>query len=292
MREALKRVVENFFPKLEFVDYKTLEGGFSSEVFLIELRSEDEVENLVLRTEGGPPAENSIKTEFDLLNILHSRGIPCPKPLFLDTSCKTLDKRFMLMSYLKGEVDIPNSDNLSFIEEMVRKLRYIHETKTDSLPNLNLRINPLDNLFEYLPVGKNWDKLKNFLLSIPDTEYTGNRMLLHGDFWPGNILWKNNKIVGIVDWEYAAIGDPFSDLAVTSLDLRYSFGVQGMKKLLEIYSDYLPIDRFRYSLWLIYVASSTLYFMDEWNLEKKIKSIMAKEAMATIEEESYFLLNS
>ena len=65
-----------------------------------------------------------------------------------------------------------------------------------------------------------------------------------------------------------------------------------MKKLLEIYSDYLPIDRFRYSLWLIYVASSTLYFMDEWNLEKKIKSIMAKEAMATIEEESYFLLNS
>ena len=292
MREALKRVVENFFPKLEFVDYKTLEGGFSSEVFLIELRSENEVENLVLRMEGGPPAENSIKTEFDLLNILHSRGIPCPKPLFLDTSCKTLDKRFMLMSYLKGEVDIPNSDNLSFIEEMVRKLRHIHETKTDSLPNLNLRINPLDDLFEYLPVGKNWDKLKNFLLSIPNTEYTGTRMLLHGDFWPGNILWKNNKIVGIVDWEYAAIGDPFSDLAVTSLDLRYSFGVQGMKKLLEIYSDYLPIDRFRYSLWLIYVASSTLYFMDEWNLEKKIKSIMAKEAMATIEEESYFLLNS
>ena len=94
-------------------------------------------------------------------------------------------------------------------------------------------------------------------------------MLLHGDFWPGNILWKNKKIVGIVDWEYAAIGDPFSDLAVTSLDLRYSFGVQGMKKLLEIYSDYLPIDRFRYSLWLIYVASSTLYFIHEWNLEKK-----------------------
>ena len=119
MREALKRVVENFFPKLEFVDYKTLEGGFSSEVFLIELRSENEVENLVLRTEGGPPAENSIKTEFDLLSILHSRGIPCPKPLFLDTSCKTLDKRFMLMSYLEGEADIPNSDNLSFIEEMV-----------------------------------------------------------------------------------------------------------------------------------------------------------------------------
>ena len=292
MREELKRIVGTFLPNLEFVDYKPIAGGFSTEVFLIELRSEHDIKKLVLRTEGGQPAENSIKTEFDLLSILHRRGIPCPKPLFLDTSCKTLDKRFMLMSYLKGEAEIPYSENLSFIEEMGKKLRYIHETETDSLPNLSLRINPLDNLFEYLPVTTNRDELINFLRSIPDTEYKGTRMLLHGDFWPGNILWKNTEIVGIVDWEYAAIGDPFSDLAVTSLDLRYSLGVQGMKKLLEIYSNFLPIDRFRYSLWLIYVASSTLYFIDEWKLEKKMKSLMKKEAMAAIEEETYFLLNS
>ena len=55
---------------------------------------------------------------------------------------------------------------------------------------------------------------------------------MHGDYWPGNILWKQKKITGIVDWEYAAIGDPFSDLAVTSLELRYEYGVKGMEELL------------------------------------------------------------
>ena len=105
-------------------------------------------------------------------------------------------------------------------------------------------------------------------------------------------IWKQKKITGIVDWEYAAIGDPFSDLAVTSLELRYEYGVEGMEELLEINSSFLPIDRLRYSLWLIFVASSTLYFIHEWKLTKDRESSMKKEAMATIEEESYFLLNS
>ena len=65
-----------------------------------------------------------------------------------------------------------------------------------------------------------------------------------------------------------------------------------MKKFLEIYSSFMRIDRLRYSLWLIYVASSTLHFIHEWKLKKEWKSLMKKEAMSTIEEESNFLLNS
>ena len=68
--------------------------------------------------------------------------------------------------------------------------------------------------------------------------------------------------------------------------------VKGMEELLEIYSSFLPIDRLRYSLWLIFVASSTLYFIHEWKLTKDRETSMKKEAIATIEEESYFLLNS
>ena len=245
-----------------------------------------------MRSEGGPPAENTIKTEFELLKILHETEIPCAEPLFLDTSRKILDKEFMLMSHLEGSIDIPDRKNLSSIKEIARNLRSIHETNTSFLPNLPLRIDPLEDLFDYLPHGKNGDKLKKFLSTKNNTEYKGTRVFLHGDYWPGNILWKQKKITGIVDWEYAAIGDPFSDLAVTSLELRYEYGVKGMEELLEIYSSFLPIDRLRYSLWLIFVASSTLYFIHEWKLTKDRETSMKKEAIATIEEESYFLLNS
>ena len=36
--------------------------------------------------------------------------------------------------------------------------------------------------------------------------------LLHGDPNPGNYLFRGNEVVGVVDWEVAAIGDPRSDL--------------------------------------------------------------------------------
>ena len=291
-KERIQEIIEIFSPGADLVNFKRLEGGVSSDVFQIEIELDKTLKKLVLRSEGGPPAENTIKTEFELLKILHETEIPCAEPLFLDTSCKILDKNFMLMSQLEGSIDIPDRENLSSIKEMARNLRCIHETNTSFLPNLPLRIDPLEDLFDYLPHGKNGDKLKKFLSTKNNTEYKGTRVFLHGDYWPGNILWKQKKITGIVDWEYAAIGDPFSDLAVTSLELRYEYGVKGMEELLEIYSSFLPIDRLRYSLWLIFVASSTLYFIHEWKLTKDRESSMKKEAMATIEEESYFLLNS
>ena len=291
-KERIQEIIEIFSPSAELMNFKRLEGGVSSDVFQIEIELEKNLKKLVLRSEGGPPAENTIKTEFELLKILHETEIPCAEPLFLDTSRKILDKEFMLMSHLEGSIDIPDRKNLSYIKEIARNLRCIHETNTSFLPNLPLRIDPLEDLFDYLPYGKNGDKLKKFLSTKNNTEYKGTRVFLHGDYWPGNILWKQKKITGIVDWEYAAIGDPFSDLAVTSLELRYEYGVKGMEELLEIYSSFLPIDRLRYSLWLIFVASSTLYFIHEWKLTKDRESSMKKEAMATIEEESYFLLNS
>ena len=291
-KERIQEIIEIFSPGADLMNFKRLEGGVSSDVFQIEIELEKTLKKLVLRSEGGPPAENTIKTEFELLKILQETEIPCAEPLFLDTSRKILDKKFMLMSHLEGSIDIPDRKNLSSIKEIARNLRSIHETNTSFLPNLPLRIDPLEDLFDYLPHGKNGDKLKKFLSTKNNTEYKGTRVFLHGDYWPGNILWKQKKITGIVDWEYAAIGDPFSDLAVTSLELRYEYGVKGMEELLEIYSSFLPIDRLRYSLWLIFVASSTLYFIHEWKLTKDRESSMKKEAMATIEEESYFLLNS
>ena len=291
-KERIQEIIEIFSPGADLVNFKRLEGGVSSDVFQIEIELDKTLKKLVLRSEGGPPAENTIKTEFDLLKILHETEIPCAEPLFLDTSCKILDKNFMLMSQLEGSIDIPDRENLSSIKEMARNLRCIHETNTSFLPNLPLRIDPLEDLFDYLPHSKDADKLKRLLSTKNDTQYKGSRVFLHGDYWPGNILWDQKKITGVVDWEYAAIGDPFSDLAVTSLELRYEFGVKGMKKLSEIYSSFLSIDKFRYSLWLIYVASSTLYFIHEWKLKKERESLMKEEAMATIKEESYFLLNS
>ena len=38
--------------------------------------------------------------------------------------------------------------------------------------------------------------------------------LLHGDYWPGNILWKDGRLAAVIDWEDACLGDPLVDLAM------------------------------------------------------------------------------
>ncbi|KHJ75808.1 hypothetical protein OESDEN_24575 [Oesophagostomum dentatum] len=47
-------------------------------------------------------------------------------------------------------------------------------------------------------------------------EYTSGRrpsVLVHGDLWAPNILWKDDlTIAGIVDWQLAHLGSPVEDL--------------------------------------------------------------------------------
>src|SRR5690606_20389909 len=52
--------------------------------------------------------------------------------------------------------------------------------------------------------------------------------LLHGDFWPGNVLWHEGRLAAVIDWEDAEIGDPLVDLAVSRLDTLLIFGVSAM----------------------------------------------------------------
>ena len=42
-------------------------------------------------------------------------------------------------------------------------------------------------------------------------------VFMHGDVWPGNLLWIGDSCVGLIDWKEACVGDPGSDLA----NLRY-----------------------------------------------------------------------
>ena len=62
-------------------------------------------------------------------------------------------------------------------------------------------------------------------------------------------------------------------------------GIEGIEIFKHTYSNFLDIDEYRLSLWLIFVASSTLHFIDEWKLPNKRKKKMIKEATLTIEEE-------
>ena len=283
--EKFRNIVNSFAKSAKLISWQVMKGGSSTDVFLLKIQQKNEILKYVLRTQGSKPAENSTKVEFALLNSLYLQNIPVSRPIYLDTSCKIIDKPFMIMTYLDGDIDSPDNKDLNSISKMVEALKVIHGIDVSALPKLSLRIDPLSNIETLLPSGAKWDDLKTFLLSLSSQRYKGKSVLLHGDFWSGNILWENNEIVGILDWEYAAFGDPLYDLAVTSLEMRYQYGERGMEQCKSFYGKSFELDNYRLSLWLIFIAASTHYYIKSWNLSEERKERIKNESLLTISEE-------
>jgi aminoglycoside phosphotransferase (APT) family kinase protein len=284
-KERFLKLTEILSPEGDLIYFSRLEGGVSCDVFLLEVKEGTKINKFVVRTEGLPTSENTVETEFYLLKSISNKQVPTAEAFYFDNSCEILDKPFMVMSFLEGTIFEPKEREFSFLEIMAKQLIRIHQTDIAYLPELPLRTDPLDGLISYLPKESRWDELSSLIKGLNKEIFEGEKVFLHGDFWLGNLLWKDSLIVGILDWEYAAIGDPLSDLATACLEVRYEVGIEGIEIFKHTYSNFLDIDEYRLSLWLIFVASSTLHFIDEWKLPNKRKKKMIKEATLTIEEE-------
>jgi aminoglycoside phosphotransferase (APT) family kinase protein len=78
--------------------------------------------------------------------------------------------------------------------------------------------------------------------------------LLHGDFWAGNLLWRDDRIVAVIDWEEAAVGDPLTDVATTRLDLLWAFGRRSMAAFTDHYLSLTALDPAGLALWDLVAA--------------------------------------
>jgi aminoglycoside phosphotransferase (APT) family kinase protein len=97
----------------------------------------------------------------------------------------------------------------------------------------------------------------------------GNR-LLHGDFWPGNLLWRDGELVAVIDWEDASLGNPLEDVAIARLDLLWFFGEEAMHHFSEAYRTQMgdemgeELDFESLPYWDLLAALRPTGHIDEW----------------------------
>ena len=89
--------------------------------------------------------------------------------------------------------------------------------------------------------GDEW-RIRDTLEAVWPLPQRNSPVLLHGDFWPGNILWKDGQLVGIIDWEDAALGDPLADVANSRLEVLWAFGIDAMQSFTRQYQAMTTID--------------------------------------------------
>ena len=283
--ENYQAIASRVFPGADLLNVERLQGGVSAEALRFDLGSANgDINRFVLRLHGAHYSGHTAALEHRLLQVLHESGVPVPRPLFVDANGSLVGDPFVMIEFNDGTSSIPAKQADHHINQMAEALAAIHDLPTLELPALPLRTDPLAELHQFLPRGHKWARLTAYLDSREDTEYLGEPHLLHGDFWPGNLIWKDQSIAAILDWEDAALGDPLSDVACTQLELRYKFGKQSMADLANCYARHRAIEPDRLALWQIYVAGAAQRFMGNWGLEPELEAHMRSEALNTIQE--------
>jgi aminoglycoside phosphotransferase (APT) family kinase protein len=197
--------------------------------------------------------------------------------MLLDTSCELFPRSYFVMEFIDGACDVTSVPHA--LGRMADLLAAVHRVPLEALPLLPEREDPVAGLMHWLPAE--YEALRASLrlgVRQPQTR----RTLLHGDYWPGNLLWHGGEVVGLLDWEDAALGDPLSDVACCRLELRYKHGPDAAKRFTEHYASRAVMDERELPLWDAYVAAAALVHMSQWGLEGALEAHMRSEAQAAL----------
>lgn len=114
-------------------------------------------------------------------------------------------------------------------------------------------------------------------------------VMLHGDYWPGNILWQEGGLAAVIDWENAVIGEPLADLANSRLEVLWAFGLDALQAFTRSYQEVREIETACLSYWDLWAVLKPAAKMWTWGLSpgKEREMVItlkwfAKEALSKV----------
>lgn len=274
-----EQLARKITPQSKLLRAWELKGGVSAQVTALEIeRPGGETARMIVRQHGAVDLQsnpNIAADEFRLLRALHSAGLPVPEPYYLDRSSEIFATPCIVIEYIDGEPEFEPADITEFARELATHLARIHSLDYEAL-NLSFlprhaerftatvaaRLREVDTT----PTERRiWEMLESAApLPQPNTP-----ALLHGDYWPGNMLWRAGELAAIIDWEDAAIGDPLADLANSRLEILWALGADAMNEFTQHYRTLMTaVDVTNLPYHDLYVAARTAPKLSGWGLDE------------------------
>jgi aminoglycoside phosphotransferase (APT) family kinase protein len=179
--------------------------------------------------------ETDRATEFHAYVAFHGSSVPVPRPLFVETDCRWLDRPFFVMEEVVGAVSTPK---LLSEPPYVELLESIGEQKwriLGTIARTDVSTIGLAKTLEAPALEDCWRRELDFWEKvIDDDELTPQPIaraairrlrrnpppppprlsVVHGDYRTGNFLFDGTgRIRAVLDWEMCHLGDPLEDLA-------------------------------------------------------------------------------
>jgi aminoglycoside phosphotransferase (APT) family kinase protein len=245
-------------PHATLVGTRPFAGGLSSQMTDVEfVRSDGTPARVVVRGRRPPEYGLSIATEFRLLGALRALGVRAPAPLLLDESLARLDLPYCVLEYVEAapRMRADDGDADAIGRALAAELAAIHaidggRPEFDQLPRrADLVRAQLAESPPELDASLREAEARAALAAHWPPPAPARVALLHGDFWPGNVLWRGAEIAAAIDWENAAVGDPLADVATTRLDLLWAFGSHALTAFTTHYALLTGIDLANLPVW-------------------------------------------
>lgn len=285
----LEQVAREIFPTGGLVAARRLTGGISAQTTAMTVQLPGgELREIVLRqfpNIGNTEFAATVALEFRLVEFLHRAGIPVPQPLFLDESGTIFRDPYWVMVYVEGKAEYSPTDPARFGRTLADLLSAIHRLPADStlLQSLPRKSNQIQRMLDAPPSASTSAstsasalvpvlqeeaaieaRLARMLAANRERLCADDSTFLHGDFWPGNLLWQAGNVVAILDWEDAGLGNPLADVAVARLDLLWIAGAEAMTAFTQRYLEHCPqLPAAELALWDLYAARRALPWLDE-----------------------------
>jgi aminoglycoside phosphotransferase (APT) family kinase protein len=183
--------------------------------------------------------DGTAPSEWRRLKFAQRVTAPVPEPIAIDLESVWFGRPAVVMSLLPGRPDVTPNDADSWAAALARTLAQLHETALDGAEGALPRT-PTDETWEP-PAGEH-DALTAAAVSavrerLPSL--SAERVLVHGDFHPGNVLWQRGRVTGVVDWSAARLDARWSELAYCRADLCLLLGPDVADRLADAYSDFV-----------------------------------------------------
>lgn len=268
--DRIQQAIDRFAPGAKLRRLEALVGGISATMTAFEIEDLDgSIQKLIARR----PSPWKFKAnpdvaaeEYRVLQLLQSAGIASPPPRFLEMRSAEVPDPFFVVDFIDGQPQLRPSDVSSYLDRFASQLAQIHRV---ILGGLDLAFLPTqDRGFAELnrPANESMGEaeIRRALERFGSPAHPNSTVLRHGDYWPGNVLWTDGEISGVIDWEETLIGEPLADLAITRLDIWWILGEAASDEFTSQYQRRMNLDLTNLPYWDLCASLRPMKGIEYW----------------------------
>lgn len=222
------------------VDTRPLHGGQGP--WLLRIDHGQHQYQVVLRAPTPRIDEAGIGCNAAALETAARYGIPAPQLLGRDLTGEAAGVAASLETVVPGTSAWPSPTSADQLRAAGRAIAALHRFDHESSARLPYRPRPIavddfaaERRLGRMPTTSLLRRADEHLNSIEPLDH--RVVFVHGDVWPGNIIWADGSEPVLIDWKTAGVGGPGVDLTELRKQVAITFGADAPAEVLKGWED-------------------------------------------------------